>query len=236
MNAEKLLHGSVVPIATLKRSTMDEMYALMAGYFAVQPEHFTKDLQQKDFVILLQDQQQAVQGFTSLKLFQSHLDGQEVRALYSGDTIIHQPYRATLELPRVWIPFMLDLAQKAGDVPFYWFLISSGFRTYRYLPVFFREFFPRYNRPTPPDIQKLLHHFGEILFGDAYDPETGTIELEHPTPLHPGVEEEQERTQDPHVAFFRQANPEAAQGKELACITRLSRANFRSALLRRLGI
>ena len=38
--------------------------------------------------------------------------------------------------------FMLRMLKEHRGTPVYWFLISKGYRTYRFLPVFFNRFYP----------------------------------------------------------------------------------------------
>src|SRR4029450_8872982 len=115
----------------------------------------------------------------------------------------------------------------------YWFLICSGYKTWRFLPLFFREFYPNLAAPTPPHIQRLLDMLGTQRFGNEYLPEQGIVRFKKPTPLKHGVAEiTGERLLDPRIAFFARMNPGHLYGDELACITRLSRANLTRAGLR----
>ena len=57
----------------------------------------------------------------------------------------------------------------------YWYLISKGHRTYRFLPVLFREFFPRRNAVIPPLIKDILDNLGESRFPGLYESETGIV-------------------------------------------------------------
>jgi len=59
------------------------------------------------------------------------------------------------------------------------------------------------------------------------------VRFKEPTPLKRGVAEiTDERLRDPRVAFFARMNPGHVYGDELACITRLSRANLTRAGVR----
>ena len=159
-----------------------------------------------------------------------------VVAYFSGDTIIHRDDWGSPELPRTWIHHAMDLARREQGARVYWYLISSGYKTYRFLPVFFREFYPTWERPTPPEVQRLLDELGRQKFGAQYDPGRGVIRFREAAPLRQGVAEVTERRlKDPAVAFFVQANPGHGEGDELACIAELNPANFTPAGLRMLG-
>ena len=130
---------------------------------------------------------------------------------------------------------MLELIRDSAPVPLFWFLISSGYKTYRFLPAFFREYHPRHDAETPPRERALINHFGRLLFPEGYDPATGVITLKHPTPLREGVAEVTEgRARDPHVAFFCRKNPGHRKGDELACIAPLTEDNLNPFIRRSL--
>jgi hypothetical protein len=123
-------------------------------------------------------------------------------------------------------------AQWPGAVP-YWFLICSGYKTWRYLPVFFRHYFPNPHAPTPLAIQQTLDALALRKFGRQYDPISGVVRLERASPLRSGVADiTEQRLRDPMVAFFARMNPGHAQGDELACLAEISRSNLTRAGIR----
>ena len=115
-----------------------------------------------------------------------------------------------------------------GDV--YWLLLTSGYRTYRFLSVFFRTFYPRYDEKTPAAAQALLDAVAAERFGARYDSATGLVRFEHPHTLaHDLVVVPTGRTADPHVKFFLARNPGFVAGGELACLTRIHDDNLTPA-------
>jgi hypothetical protein len=119
----------------------------------------------------------------------------------------------------------------------YWFLICSGYKTWRFLPVFFREFYPNPDAPTPAHVQNILDALGERKFGIEYHKETGIVRLRTATPLREGVADvTEQRMRDPRIVFFTQKNPGYLQGDELACLTEISRTNLTRAGERMVGI
>ncbi len=150
--------------------------------------------------------------------------------VYSGDTIIRPAYWGTPALPSVWIKRVLALAAQMPQ-PVYWLLISSGYKSYRFLPVFYREFYPRYDRPTPPDLQRTLDLLAQDRFGEQYDATTGIVRfIGGGTPLRPGVADvNKERQRNPHIRFFLARNPGHALGDELVCLTQIAWENLTPA-------
>jgi hypothetical protein len=215
------------------------MYALLHAYFeGTTRARFEADLREKEAVILLRDVPTGrVQGFST---FTRTTGPGGTVAFFSGDTIVSREFWGETLLSRVWGATVFAeaerLAAAAPGTTVYWFLISSGYKTWRFLPVFFREFYPNMDAPTPPHIRSLLDSLGTERFGDEYLRDLGIVRFRQPTPLRPGVAEvTEERLRDPRVAFFARMNPGHADGDELACLAELSRANLTRAGLRMLS-
>ena len=77
---------------SLSETQTAQLYALYATYYGgTSPELFQRDLQEKDQILILQDGNTPV-GFTTLKIIRAEHQNQPVRAVFSGDTIIHHSY------------------------------------------------------------------------------------------------------------------------------------------------
>ncbi len=215
--------SDVVLRASLTRRDRDAMFALYTTYFATADRiTFERDLAEKEWAILLFGDGGAIEGFSTLMRMRVG----EATVFFSGDTIVARHRWATLDLPRLWAGHVFAEA----DQNTYWFLISSGYRTYRYLPLFFRDFYPRDAAMKP-----LLDAIAIAKFGEAYDLRTGVIRLARPAPLREGVSDPELRMNNPHVRFFVGANPGHADGDELACLVRIDVANLTPAGLRMIG-
>lgn len=227
----KGLVGEALPTSKLSDLVIQNMFNLFRDYYEADFDNFQQDLSNKNWVILLRDTEAgSIQGFSTLAFYKSTTKGGEIGVVYSGDTIIRPAYWGTPELPRAWIKNVLEIGNELPK-PLYWLLISSGYKTYRFLTVFYKEFFPRYDQPTPPEIQALIHHLAHERFGSEYDPQLGIVRFSSgATPLREGVSVATERRmKDPHVAFFVNKNKGYAEGDELVCLTHIHPDNFTSA-------
>jgi hypothetical protein len=214
-----------------------EMFNLLATQFnGAKYSSFEKDLDNKNWVILLRDPLIGrIAGFTTLAYYQSVLDGKPVWVVCSGDTVVDPTNWHRGSLAQVWWSCVEYLRRHYGSATLYWLLISSGYRTYRYLPVFARRFFPCYAWPTPPAMQRLMDHLAYERFGVNYHAESGVVRLENPHPLKPALSGIPEgRIADPHIAYFAQRNPGHVFGDELACLTEVEATNL-TAFGRRLA-
>ncbi len=125
----------------------------------------------------------------------------------------------------------LSMADRSPTEHWYWFLISQGYKTYRFLPIFFHEFYPRYDATTPAAMQDTIDTLASSKYGSQYSPIDGVV---RPTAsqyrLREGVADAtEERRRDPHVNFFVEKNPGHTRGEELCCIAPLSRKNMTKA-------
>jgi hypothetical protein len=226
------LVGEAVARAALSPATMDEMLQLFGEHYELHcPDDFRRDLAAKDHVVLLRDAGSgALQGFSTLATYVTTVVGRTVGVVYSGDTIIRPAFWGTPALPSVWIQHVLALAETMPQ-PVYWLLISSGYKSYRFLPVFFRHFYPRHECLTPPDQQALLDALAQARFGDEYDAVTGIVRFRSGgTPLRPGVAEvSDERQRNPHIRYFLMRNPGHSRGDELVCLTQIAWENLTAA-------
>ena len=207
------------------------MHALLDRHFAgVTREQFEADLAQKNWVLRLHDDGGALVGFSTMLVYETSLDGAPLSVVCSGDTIVDPRGWGAAALPREWIAAVNRLRASYPRGPYYWLLITSGFRTYRLLSTFWRSFHPRFDAPTPPDQQRLLDHLARERFGAAYDVPSGIVRFARPQVLRPhlaGIPPA--RLDDPHVAFFAQRNPGHDRGDELACLCELAESNLTRA-------
>jgi len=225
------LTSQTVHRTELAPSIIEEMFAVFRENFEqTSPEIFHRDLNNKDWVILLRDERDCIQGFSTLALYEIEFESQKMSVVYSGDTIIRREFWGTPQLPSAWIHTVLEKSATMRQ-PLYWLLISSGYKTYRFLSVFYKTFYPHYACPTPPRIQSLMRHLATQRFGDDYLPELGIVRFKiGATPLREGVAEvTDERLHDPHVAHYIKLNPRHDRGDELVCLTQVHPDNFTPA-------
>jgi hypothetical protein len=206
------------------------MYRLHASHFRGVTEHqFCRDALEKNWTILLERHEQIV-GFSTLLAYETVVAGEIASVIYSGDTIVDPSAWGTSALPRLWIESITHLRKQYPRGAYYWLLIASGFRTYRFLPLFWREFYPRHDLPTPTIWQQRIDELSSERFGEAYLRTTGIVRFSQPQILRESLGEiTSARLNDPHIAFFAERNPGYVRGDELVCLTTLSDENLTRA-------
>lgn len=237
--ASPSIRGRLVARADLTAGERQSMHGLLASYFdGVEARVFERDLANKNWVILLEDEGGALRGFTTLAVYRERFEDEPITVVFSGDTIVDKSAWNTPALHRSWIDAVSRLAEREGDGRVWWFLIVSGFRTYRLLPVFFREFYPRHDRPTPPAVQRLMDHLASGRFGDEFDAASGIVRFRDGAQrLHAEVGEITDaRGRNPHVRFFTERNLGHEAGDEMVCLCEISAHNLTAAGRRMAGM
>ncbi len=231
--------GQLVRVADISPSQRDEMFALMTSYYeGIERATFEADLDEKEWVIqILDEDTNRLKGFSTQMLLKVDVSGRSVHALFSGDTIVDRDVRGERTLLQVSGWFVRSLMTNYPGLDLYWFLISKGYKTYRFLPLFFREFYPRYDMPTPARFTAIIDALAGAKFAFAYERETALVRAgPHSCRLRPGAADiTPDRLLDPHIRYFAERNPRHALGDELCCIAPLTPDNFTAAAHRAMG-
>ena len=224
-----------VPVSRAKLTPGEraEMLALIQSHFeGVCEEVFHRDLDAKDWVLrIVRDG--ALVGFSTLQSYRAMVNGRCVNVIYSGDTVVSPEAWGSPVLARGWIALVRAIQSVHPTERWYWLLLSSGFRTYRFLPVFWREFWPRHDAETPADAHAMMQALAGDHFGDAYDAGAGVVRFDTPQRLRAHLAAVPEgKGNDPHVRFFLERNPGHSAGDELVCLTELGDGNLTAAGIR----
>jgi hypothetical protein len=229
------LQGEIVAVEALGEGLVERMYRVYERcYDGGDPLRFRRDLSEKRWVILLRDlDRDTVAGFSTQRVADLAVGGRPVRALFSGDTIIDPGYWGEQALVQTFCVLVGRVLAASEGRLLYWFLVSKGHRTYLYLPTFFHEFFPRYDRGAPPFEAELMSRLGRDKFGADFDSLAGIVRPRGPHDrLKPQLDGSARRRQNPHVAFFLAKNPGHAEGEELLCVASLHPDNLRPIVRR----
>jgi hypothetical protein len=230
MNPVETNSFTIVARPDLSASRRAEMFALLQNHFhGVTLEQFARDLAEKNWIVLILRANRLV-GFSTLHVYEAQFEAAPVSVVYSGDTIVAPEAWGSTALARGWIAAVNQLRARYPRGKYYWLLLTSGFRTYRFLPVFWREFFPRFDAATPSGLRRLRDQLAAECFGAQYHPAAGLVRFRHPQQLRGELKSiPTGRLNDPHIAFFAANNPGNGNGDELVCLTELAETNLTAA-------
>jgi hypothetical protein len=220
--------ASAASVCDLSPTLVERMGALyLENYDGSSIETFRSDLLDKDEALLLAFGGELV-GFTTLKTYDAIWNDSPIRVLYSGDTIVSPPHWGQQQLAFSWISRIGQIKRSAPDLPLYWFLLVKGHRTYKYLSVFGKSFFPHWDTDRS-DLKPLADKLASEMFCTFYNPLTGVVEFpESRGHLKEGIAfPSDEELTKAGTQFFCKRNPGYLRGHELVCLCELEEFNMK---------
>lgn len=212
--------------ADLTDDHREQMFALMERHYdEVNRSQFFDDLAGKDEVILLIDNDRRVCGFSTLAWNPGGWSGAE-DIIFSGDTVIAREAWGSQELVKAFCRRAGEWQAERGRRLF-WLLISKGHRTYLYLPLFMRRFFPS---PDGDDeeLAPLANEVAKKLFEDYLHEDCVLRFPKSRGQLKPDLAEDaRAREGSRFVRYFLERNPGYRSGDELICFTEFAEENLK---------
>lgn len=216
---------SNIHTAQLTDTMIYEMFCLFSRYFIYNNELFCRDIREKETItLLMNNENKALIGFSTYDC----IEYSDFSVLFSGSTVVDEQYRNESALMEGFLSICAEKIQQFRGKPVYWHLISMGFRTYRFLPLFFNEYFPSCENYSSR-LKIILDIVSVERFGSHYNSSTGIVSIpdsERLKPEYAVIPENRKRNR--HIAFFLEQNPLYWKGDELSCIAEISVNNMKS--------
>lgn len=210
------------PIQRVTAQDIQQMYALYEAFYEkTSLSIFLNDLAKKSGVILLRSKVTGrIAGFSTQTFFNIVVDGKRVRGIFSGDTIIDPVYWGNNALVTTFYRRLIVERFKHPFTPFYWFLISKGYKTFLLLTNNFYEYYPRATREDAR-LKRITEAYCQQLFGDYFDPQRMLLDFgqdyvrlkSNVARITPELAQA-----DRDIAFFEKINPTWEVGTEVPCI------------------
>jgi hypothetical protein len=224
-------------VAACSERDKETFYRLLCHEFiGVSWDDFMRDFREKDAVMILRKEHSEgeIVGWSTLMVLTLAVPGREVRGIFSGDTAVLPEYRNSTGLGVELSRYFMRVYELFPRDNVYYILISKGWRTYKILPFFFKDFSPRYDRPTSAEDKAVMDAFGQKKYPLHYHSATGVVTFS-PQRVRPESIDAVPAKIDEHTRFFLRSNPGYLEGHELVCIARISPDNFTNGLKRVLG-
>ena len=223
-----MLAGTLRDIASLQAEEKDRMHDIMVRHYAdVHRDAFQHDLAEKDGVILLSDEADRIQGFSTYLFMHTEYRDDPIVALFSGDTIVDREFWGSPALFNTFGRLLFKLMHDNPGKKAYWFLITKGYRTYLMLPLFFNVFYPRHDMETPAYEAGLIEHLANMKYNGQFDASRGIIAADSYYLKGELAEVPGRQCRNQNVVFFLEKNPGYRRGDELACVCEISQESFR---------
>ncbi len=217
-----------IKIEDLNKDQKEKMLNLMKRYYEnTDEEIFHKDLSEKNWVLALYDKENHdLIGFSTQQLFNVVHNQDKYQILFSGDTIVDHKYWGSMMLSLAFAELVLDIKKECNGEKLYWMLISKGLRTYKFLPAYFINYYPCYNKETPEDIKYLMDKLGKLKYPDLYNSQKGVIEAKNNGQYLKPEYEPDDMPLEPQEKFYYLMNPGYKKGDELLCLTCIEMENL----------
>lgn len=216
---------SISELTADNRQAIVKIY--LAHYDGSDETQILADLNNKSEILLVFFGEVLV-GFTTLQVYEYQWQGNPIRVIFSGDTIVDKAHWGQQALAFAWIARMGELKREQPDLPLYWFLIVKGHRTYKYLPTFGKSFYPHWSIDRS-DLKPLADSLALEKFGQYYNSVTGIVEFPQ---SHGHLKAEialpspEELSKDA-VRYFLSKNPHYQRGHELVCLCEIAEENMK---------
>jgi hypothetical protein len=218
----------------------EALFRLHDAHFTnLRREKFHQDFREKDWLISARDSTGDYVAFSTIKYYFSTIDypepGGRAAIIFSGDTVVRPDYWSANLVARPFAAFLKQamdggLGKSDTGLPLYWFLLSKGYRTYMFMPAFFKSYYPG-PQADGQEFKPILDRLARERYGDMYDPASGIMSPgDRADALRPELAEVPEsRRGGRHVSFFLERNPGYRLGNELCCLTKVERSNIKPA-------
>ena len=170
------------PIQAITVTHIKQMYELYSSFYEnTSLDIFLNDLSKKSGVILVsRKEDNRIVGFSTQTFFNLVVDGKRVRGIFSGDTIVEPAYWGNNALANTFYRRLIIERIKQPFVPFYWFLISKGYKTYLLMTNNFYNYYPKVNGNRPgmdERFRRITEAYCEALFPEAFDREKMVLDF-----------------------------------------------------------
>lgn len=159
-------------------------------------------------------------GVLHTDFFNIVVDGKRVRGIFSGDTIIDPAYWGNNALVTTFYRRLIIERFKHPFTPFYWFLISKGYKTYLLLTNNFYKYYPSVSWESQR-LKRITQAYCEQLFPGDFDADRMLLDFgDSYVRLKDSVARitPELASIDKDIGFFEQINPTWERGTEVPCI------------------
>jgi hypothetical protein len=213
-------------------TNIKQMYDLYSTYYEnTSLDIFINDLSKKTGVILVvRKSDDRIVGFSTQTVLNLTIKGKRVRGVFSGDTIIDQRYWGNNKLGVQFYRFLIREKLKHPWIPFYWFLISKGYKTYMLMTNNCYKYYPHVDG-NKEAYREVTQAYCEQLFPEYFDKDKMLLDFgEQYVRLKEAIAEitPEIAAANPKIAYFEKMNPTWRRGTELPCLGVL---DFESALI-----
>ncbi len=223
--------------AALAPGAWNELWRLTHQYYDTDREYAEAELRRHQRLALFRSaDDHSLVGMASLDILNTTFRGARVAAIFTSHVLLQEAWRGQHLIQKLGLRMFLETRLRHPLHSIYWFFDTFSYKSYLLMPRNFRDFWPRYDLPTPEFERALIAHLASQVHGPAWRPGRGVAVRSGrkrlrastaPLAIAPGI--------DPHMDFYARANPGHAEGDMLVCLCPLTLRNWISVARKALG-
>lgn len=219
---------TVYASGSLSRAQWDEIWTLTEEFYDVEREFAEAELRQRQRIAMIR-MNDSLLGMAAIDVYPVEFRGRMLTVIATAHVLIREAWRGRNLLQKLGARTFLATRLRYPLRPIYWFFDTVSYKSYLLLPRNFREFWPRYEEPTPEPRAALIDQLATQTYGPAWRPARGVVvrsgqkrmrSTAAPLVLGAGTE--------PELEFFARANPGHSEGDMLVCLCPLTLSNWLS--------
>ena len=226
----------IVPTAAIATSTWDEIWRLTEAFYDTDRAFAEEKLKEHQRIVLFRSHgERALIGMASVDVYPALFRGRQLVVIYTSHVLLREQYRGHNLIQRVGLRTFLEARMRFPLRPIYWFFDTFSYKSYLLLPRNFRDYWPRFDRPTPEWEGTLMDQLAVQAYGSAWRPAQGIVVRSGRKRLRPETAPLEEKlTRTAELEFFARVNPGHADGDMLVCLCPLNAANWVSVAIQAL--
>lgn len=224
---------SIRPSRSLSPAELDEIWALTERYVDTPRSHYEEKLLALPEVSLWRARGGGLVGLAGLDAYPVAWRGRTRTVIFTSSVVTDERFRGRNLVLRTGLEVLLREKLRRPWATAYWFFDTFSYKSYLVLARNLREFWPRRDRATPPDILAFIDALAADRYGTDWSRESGVVRRSGCKRLLPETAPVDGRAgSDPDVGFFEAANPGHREGDMLVCLAPLTAGNLLGAIAR----
>lgn len=216
---------------SLSPAELDEIWVLTERYVDTPRAHYEEKLLALPEVSLWRERGGALVGLAGIDAYPVRWRGWPRTVIFTSSVVTDERFRGRNLVLRTGLQVLLRETLRRPWATAYWFFDTFSYKSYLVLARNLREFWPRRDRVTPPDVAAFFDELASKRYGADWNRETGVVRRSGYKRLLPGTAPvDGTVSSDPDVRFFEAANPGHREGDMLVCLAPLSAGNLLAAI------
>lgn len=224
---------SIRPSGSLTSGELEEIWTLTERYVDTPRQHYESKLLALPEVGLWRARGGELAGLVSLQVRPVVWEGRTRIIIFTSSVVADERFRGRNLVLKTGLRLLAREKLHRPFAPAYWFFDTFSYKSYLVLARNLGEFWPRRDRPTPPDIRGFIDKLASEHYGSDWSRDTGVVRRSGYKQLRPETAPiDRKLRSDPDVSFFEAANPGHREGDMLVCLAPLTALNLFSAIKR----